>query len=71
MKLSKIVAIASGLLISTAVLADKHDAKCGKGSCAKKEASDKAKCGKGDAKCSKKEAKCGKGEAKCSKKEAK
>jgi len=70
MNLKSIAAIAATLVASSAFAAG-TDAKCGAGSCSKKEIAQKdANCSKKDSSCSKKEASCSKKEASCSKKEA-
>ena len=68
----KTIAALAATVIATSAFADHHgDAKCGAGTCGKKEVTDKkAKAAKGAASGASKEASCGKKDAGCSKKDA-
>lgn len=68
MNIKTIAALAASVIATTAWAGEK-DAKCGAGTCGKKETSGKEQsCSKKDAGCSKKDAACSKKDAGCSKK---
>lgn len=72
MNLKSIATLAATLIASTTWAAAPADAKCGAGSCSKKEraTSKEAGCSKKESTASPKDASCSKKEASCSKKDA-